>query len=83
LVKRGKDPESGKPIIIFEDTPERYTWTYEEYLDKLAEELFPTVREDRSHPARGKTLRQLVIEDTEDHMGWGEYKEGLKKLGLL
>jgi len=83
MVRLAKHPVDGKEIIIFEETPHFYIWIYRENLDRLAEDLFHPVQKDPEHPARGKTLRQLIAEDSEDRMGWGRYVRELKELRVL
>jgi len=82
MVKLGKDV-SGEDIIILEET-EYYSIVIPlKNLDRPCEEVLEPVRRDRNHPLRGKTLKQAILEDFEDRMGWGKYKRELKELGIL
>jgi len=40
-------------------------------------------RKGEPHPLIGKTLRQAILEDAEDKMGYWKYKALLSDLGLL
>jgi len=82
MVKLGKDV-SGEDIIILEET-ERYRIVIPlENLDRPCEEVLNPVRRDPNHPLRGKTLKQAILEDVEDKMGWRKYIRELKELGIL
>jgi len=54
----------------------------EELLGKLCEDIIDEVKTDTTHPLRGKTFAQAIKEDVADKMGYGKYKEGLRKLGF-
>jgi len=78
-----RDIRYNKPVIILEEDERGFMWIYEEDFHKLCEDIFPEVKADPRHKLRGKTLKQAILEDTADEMGWGKYKKPLQDLGIL
>jgi len=74
----------GKRVVVLEEDGFGGFVSIEvEKLTKLCEDVFPGVKADTGHKLRGKTLRQAILEDTADELGWAKYKAKLQELGLL
>jgi len=83
--KVGRQTILGKPCIVLESDEKGFVWILEEDLTKSCENLFDEVKEAKEkgkpHPLIGKTLIEAIKENAKPEMGWGKYRDLLKKLG--
>lgn len=73
----------GKPVIVLEELQNAIVYVEEEKFGALCEDIFDDVKNNPAHPLRGKTLKRAINDDTDDRMGYGKYKNDLKKLGVI
>jgi len=77
----------GTYVIVLERDDKGFIFIAEAAFNTLCEDLFEGVAESKRkgepHPLIGKTLREAILEDVDDKMGYGKYKALLSDLGLL